>query len=110
MAFKDNKRKYANGVEEDAEESTVSPKKQWTNGNDDDGDTSTNDFSSELQVSSEEEEMNLSADSKEKFLIWRAHSDDGDTSDSENNGSIRNGGDTSDDEEEQSSDNRSVFD
>jgi hypothetical protein len=46
-------------------------------------------------ISSEEEEMNFPTDSDEKLLIQRARSDDGDTSDSENNDSIRNGGDTS---------------
>jgi hypothetical protein len=39
--------------------------------------------------------MNFPTDSDEKLLIQRARSDDGDTSDSENNDSIRNGGDTS---------------
>jgi hypothetical protein len=96
MASKDNKHKYADSAEEEAEESMAPPKKQRTmNGDDDDGgsSSSTDDFSSEL----EEEEMNLPADSDEKVLIQRARSDDGDTSDSENNNSIKNDGDTSDD-------------
>jgi hypothetical protein len=51
-----------------------------------------------------------------KLLIWPTCFDDGDTSNSENNGSIGNDkdtsydGDTSDDEEEQLSNDRSTFD
>jgi hypothetical protein len=42
MASKDNKRKYADGTEEEVEESTVPPKKQRMNGSDNgnDGDSS----------------------------------------------------------------------
>jgi hypothetical protein len=111
----DNKHKYAtDGVEEE-----VPLKKQKTTG-DDNGDSSlsTYDYSSEPseEVSSEEEEMNLPIGSEEELLIQWGHFDDGDTSDSENNGSIGNGweisddGDTSDDEEEQLSDDGSTFD
>jgi hypothetical protein len=50
----------------------------------------------EEEVSSEVEETNLSANSDEKLLIQRIRSEDGDISDSENNNSIRNDGDTSD--------------
>jgi hypothetical protein len=80
-----------------AKDSTV-PKKQRMN-NDDNGDSSssTDDFSLKLkeEVSlEEEEEMYLSADSDEKLLIQRAHSDDGDTFNSKNNDSIRNDVDT----------------
>jgi hypothetical protein len=61
--------------------------------------------------------MNLSVDFDE-LLIRRACSNDGDTSDLENNNSIKNGSDTSnnksdidgsDDEEDQFSDNESTF-
>jgi hypothetical protein len=50
----------------------------------------------EEEVSSEVEETNLPANSDEKLLIQRICSEDGDISDSENNNSIRNDGDTSD--------------
>jgi hypothetical protein len=70
----------------------------------------------EEEASSEEEEMNLPADSDEKLLIWWARSHDGGTSDLKNNDSIKNGRDTSDygsdndDEEDQFSDDGSAFD
>jgi hypothetical protein len=60
--------------------------------------------------------MNLPVSSEEEHLIQQGHSDDGDTSDSEKNGSITNGmetsddGDTSDIEEEQFSSDGSAFD
>jgi hypothetical protein len=61
-----------------------------------------------------EEEMNLPANSDEKLLIQWARSDDGDTSNSENNDSIRNDNFDSDDgsdidDEDQFSDDE-VFD
>jgi hypothetical protein len=60
--------------------------------------------------------MNLPTGSIEELLIWRGRSDNGDTSNSEKNGSIKNNGetsddgDTSDDEEEQFSDDGSAID
>jgi hypothetical protein len=54
--------------------------------------------------------MNLLDGSKVKLLIQKGCNDDGDTSDSEKNDSIRNGRTTSDDEEEQFSDNGITFD
>jgi hypothetical protein len=110
MASKDdNKRKYVNGIGEEAEEAL--PKNQKTIGDDNsDGDdsSSTNDYSLEPEdeVSSEEEEMNLLAGSEEELLIQWGCFDDGDTSNLEKNDSNENGGetsndgDTSDDEEE----------
>jgi hypothetical protein len=99
MASMDNKCKYNNDAEKEAKESTV-PKNQRTNDDDtsDDGggnsSWSSDNFLSEPkeEVSSEDEEMNLSTDSDKKLLILRACSDDADTSDS-----IRNYMDTSDD-------------
>jgi hypothetical protein len=122
IASKDNKHKYADDTEEEAEE--VALKKQRMigddNGDDDDdsSSSSTDDFSSESEeeVSSEEDEINLSTGSEEKLLIRWVGSDDGDTSESENNGSIRYGENTSDDgdtfnnEEEQFLDDGSTFD
>jgi hypothetical protein len=64
----------------------------------------------------EEEEMNLTVGSGEELLIRLDRSDDGDTSDSEKNDSIRNSGetfddgDTSHDEGKQFSDDGSTFD
>jgi hypothetical protein len=90
MASKENKCKCADEEEEEvAEESTVMSKKRRVSGNNNDDDSddsssSVDDFSLEEEVSSEEEPA------------WRARSDDGDTTDSEND-SIKNDGDTSDD-------------
>jgi hypothetical protein len=72
MASKDNKRNYAVSAEEEAKEAP--PKKQRMVSDDDYDDSSSSindDFSSELdlEVSSEEEEMNLPAGSEEKLLI-----------------------------------------
>jgi hypothetical protein len=55
---------------------------------DDGSSLSTDDFKLEPkeEVSSKEEEMNLLAGFEEKLLIRRGRSDDGDTSDSKNNG------------------------
>jgi hypothetical protein len=65
----------------------------------------------EKEVSSNEE-MNLPADSDEKLLIRRVRSDDGDTSDSEND-SIKNDGlssnDGSDNDDESSDDDEDQF-
>jgi hypothetical protein len=121
MASKDDiKCKYADGVEKEAP-----PKKQKMigdyNGDDDncdDSSSSTDDYSSnsEEEVSSEKEEMNLLTGCEDELLIRRGCYGNVDTSDSEKNDSIRNGGetsnngDTSDDEEEQFSDEGSVFD
>jgi hypothetical protein len=120
MASKDdNKCKYADGVEKEAP-----PKKQKMigdyNGDDDncdDSSSSTDDYSSNSEeVSSEKEEMNLLTGCEDELLIRRGCYGDVDTSDSEKNDSIRNGGetsnngDTSDDEEEQFSDEGSAFD
>jgi hypothetical protein len=121
MASKDNnKHKYAtNGTEEEAEE--VPPQKQKMisddNSDGDDSSSSTDNYllKPEEEVSLEEEEMNLSASFEVELLIRRGHSNDGDTSDLEKNGSIGNGretsddGDTSNDEEEQLSDDESTF-
>jgi hypothetical protein len=57
--------------------------------------------------------MNFPTDSDEKLLIQRARSDDGDTSDSKNNDSIGNGGDTSNEKlliRRARSDDGSIFD
>jgi hypothetical protein len=116
MSSKDNKRNYADGAEEEARESMGLPKKKKAMNCDDDDSSSTDDFSSESveEVFSEEEEINLLADSNEKLLIWQARSDDRDTFESENNDSIGNGGDTfddgSDDEEDKLSNDGIAFD
>jgi hypothetical protein len=97
MASKDDiKHKYvADGTKEEAE-----PKKQKMisddngydddddddNGNDDDHSSSStdNDYSLELEEEvSLEAETNLPTGSEEELLIWRGRSDDGDTSDDE---------------------------
>jgi hypothetical protein len=70
MASKDNKRKYADGVEDEAEEAPL--KKQRTIDNDNDDSSSSDNFLSELEEevsSEEEEEMNLPAGFEEKLLI-----------------------------------------
>jgi hypothetical protein len=90
MASKDNKCKYADDHREEgeAEKSTVMSKKQRMSGDDNDSfssSSSTDDLLSSSEVPSEEQ------------TIRRARSDDGDATDSENNDSIRNDGDTSDD-------------
>jgi hypothetical protein len=102
MASKDNKRKYAYGVEEEAPLKKQRMISRDNSDDDDDDSSSTDNFSSEPEeeVSSEEKEMNLSAGSEEKLLIRGVRSNDRDTSKLESNDSIRNGGDTSDDEEE----------
>jgi hypothetical protein len=67
MSSNDNKRNYANDRYKE-EQSTMTKKQRRNddnNGNDDDGDSSTVDFSSEL-----EEKMNLLVNSDEELLIW----------------------------------------
>jgi hypothetical protein len=84
MAFKENKHKYADEEEEEAvEESTATLKKRWASDDDNDNDGDSSSSSSEKVVSSEEEPARC------------ARSDDGDTTDSENNSIENVDGDTS---------------
>jgi hypothetical protein len=114
----DNKPKYADDAEKDAEEEVLPKKQKMIDDYNGDSFSSTDDYSleSEQEVSLEEEEINLPAGFEDELLIRRGCSNDGDTSDSEKNGSIKNGGETSDngdtsnDEEEQFSDDGRAFD